>query len=102
MSSAISLPSPDPGAAVEIITAENRLIWRIGAVPVEVEVSLDGQPVRLAALADEGGGIRVLVEAQAPLALEMEAGSTVFYESAPAGRTAYLLTYLDRTDVRQV
>ena len=43
MSSAISLPSPDPGAAVEIITAENRLIWRIGAVPVEVEVSLDGQ-----------------------------------------------------------
>jgi len=37
-----------------------------------------------------------------PLALEMEAGSAVFYESAPAGRTTYLLTYLDRTDVRQV
>jgi len=101
MSSVISLP-PDPRAAVEIIAAENRLIWRIGAVPVEIEVSLGGQPVRLAALADEGGGIRVLVEAQAPLALEMEAGFTVFYESAPAGRTTYLLTYLDRTDVRQV
>ena len=87
---------------VEIIAAENRLIWHIHAAPTRAEVSLRGHRVRLEALADSGGGISVVVDADAPFALEMEAGHTVFYESVPAGRTAYLLTYLDRTDVRQV
>ena len=96
-----SVPTDTPNE-VEIIAAENRLIWHIRAVPMQVEISLRGCLVRLEALADDGGGIRVVVDAEAPFALEMEAGPIVFYESAPAGRTAYLLTYLDRTDVRQV
>jgi hypothetical protein len=96
-----SAPIDTPNG-VEIVAAENRVIWHIWAVPMHVEVSLRGCLVRLQALADDGGGIRVVVDAEAPFALEMEAGHAVFYESAPAGRTAYLLTYLDRTDVRQV
>ncbi|MFZ1467314.1 MAG: hypothetical protein WAV70_09650 [Anaerolineae bacterium] len=89
-------------AAVEIAAAENRIVWRIEAVPSRVDARLGDNRIRLDALADHGGGISVVVEAQAAFALEVEAGFTVFYESVPAGRTAYLLTYLDRTDVHQV
>ena len=97
-----SLQPTDAPNDVEIAAAENRLIWHIRAVPMQVEISLRGCLVRLEALADDGGGISVVVDAEAPFALEMEAGYSIFYESVPAGRTAYLLTYLDRTDVRQV
>ncbi len=89
-------------AQIEIDAAENRIVWRIATVPAVEEARLGDNGIRLQALNDLGGGISVVVEAQAAFTLEMEAGSAVFYESAPAGRTVFLLTYLDRTDVRQV
>jgi len=58
--------------------------------------------IRLLAEADTGGGISVWVETQAPFELEIETETTTFLELVPAGRTRYLLTYLDRTDVREI
>ncbi len=58
--------------------------------------------ISLLAEADTGGGIAVVVEAEHPFDLEIETTFTTFLEHVPAGRTRYLLTYLDRTDIRQV
>lgn len=81
----------------------DRVIWRLHAEPPgAAQVQLGANRIRLLAEADTGGGVAVLVEAQAPFELEIDTGFTTFVEQAPAGRTRYLLTYLDRTDVRQV
>lgn len=58
--------------------------------------------ISLLADAGAGGGIAVVVEAQAPFELEIETKFTTFVEQVPAGRTRYLLTYLDRTDIREI
>lgn len=55
--------------------------------------------VSLAAEADTGAGIVVAVETTHPIDLAMETPLTVFQERVPAGKTRYLLTYLDRTDI---
>ena len=82
---------------------EGRVQWRLyGAPPIAAQVQLNGNPISLLAEADTGGGIVVLVEAQAPFELEIDTGFVTFVEQIPAGRTRYLLTYLDRTDVREV
>jgi hypothetical protein len=81
----------------------HRVVWRLhGQPPVAAEVQSGDNRIRLLAEADTGGGIAVLVESQAPFELEIDTGFTVFVEQVPAGCTRYLLTYLDRTDVRQV
>lgn len=79
------------------------VVWQLyGEPPQEAELRLGDNRICLLAEVDTGGGIAVLVEAQRPFALEIETGLTTFVEQVPAGRTRYLLTYLDRTDVRQV
>lgn len=90
-------------SAVTLIAAENRLVWHLGESTVQVDhVRWDQQTVTLEARGDIGAGILVEVTATHPFELEVEAGAAVFYESVPAGRTRFVLTYLDRGDVRQV
>jgi hypothetical protein len=80
-----------------------RVVWQLhGEPPQKAEIRLGDNQIRLLAEADTGGGLAVLVEAQRPFALEIDTGFTTFVEQVPGGRTRYLLTYLDRTDVRQV
>lgn len=81
----------------------DRVVWRLrGDPPVAADVQAGANRITLLAEADTGGGIVVWVEAPAPFELEIDTGLATFVEQAPAGRTRYLLTYLDRTDVRQV
>lgn len=81
----------------------NRVLWRLpGSLPVLLKVALPQNSIRLEALDEAGGGIEVIVEAEAPFALEIETGFVTYVEQVPAGRTRYLLTHLDRTDVRQM
>ncbi len=87
----------------QVASEGGRVIWRLrGEPPLSAEVHLDGNTIRLLAEADTGGGIAVWVETPAPFEIEIETEFTTFVETVPAGRTRYLLTYLDRTDVRQV
>ena len=89
--------------ASQVLLDGDRVVWRLHAEPpVAAHVQLDANHIRLLAEADTGGGIAVLVETQAPFELEIDTGFTTFIEQVPAGRTRYLLTYLDHTDVRQV
>ncbi len=89
--------------ASQVLLDGNRVVWRlVDEPPVEAWVQLGDQRIHLLAEADTGGGIAVLVETPAPFELEIDTGFTTFVEHVPAGRTRYLLTYLDRTDVRQV
>jgi hypothetical protein len=82
---------------------EGRVLWQLSGVPQgRVETHLGSNQICLLAEGDAGGGIAVWVEAQAPFELEIDTGFTTFVEQVPAGRTRYLLTYLDRTDVRQI
>jgi hypothetical protein len=91
------------GRLSDVQLGDGRVQWRLHGVPlVAVQVQLGNNHIRLLAEADTGGGIVVLVEAQAPFELEIDTGFTTFVEQVPAGHTRYLLTYLDRTDVRQV
>lgn len=81
----------------------SRVIWRLhDDAQGEFQVQLGANGIRLLAQGDDGGGKVVWIEAQAPFELEIDTGFTVFIEQVPAGRTRYLLTHLDRTDVRQV
>lgn len=89
--------------ASQVLLDGDRVVWRLHAEPpVVAQVQFGANHVSLLAEADTGGGVAVLVEAQAPFELEIDTGFTTFVEQVPAGRTRYLLTYLDRTDVRQV
>jgi hypothetical protein len=89
--------------ASQVLLDGDRVVWRLYAdPPVGAELRLGDYLIRLLAETDTGGGVAVLVEAQAPFELEIDTGFTTFVEQVPAGRTRYLLTYLDRTDVRQV
>lgn len=91
-----------PGAStVELSAGEQRVLWRLTPPPpVAVrDLRLGDNTVSLLAEADTGGGIAVVVEAARPFDLEIDTGFTTFIEHVPAGRTRYLLTYLDRTDV---
>ena len=89
---------------VELFPAEQRILWRLHQPPpVELRaIGLSDNVISLLAEADTGGGIAVVVEARHPFDLEIETTFTTFIEHVPAGRTRYLLTYLDRTDIRQV
>jgi hypothetical protein len=90
---------PDPS---RVILDGDRVLWQLAGEPPQAsELQVGGNHIRLLAESDTGGGIAVLVEAQAPFELEIDTGFTVFIEQVPAGRTRYLLTYLDRTDVRR-
>jgi hypothetical protein len=90
---------PDP---TQLHLDGDRVIWQLAGEPPQAsEMQLGDNHIRLLAESDTGGGIAVLVEAQAPFELEIDTGFTTFVELVPAGRTRYLLTYLDRTDVRQ-
>jgi hypothetical protein len=89
--------------ASQVLLDGDRVVWHLHAEPpVDVRVQFGANRIRLLAEADTGGGVAVLVEAQAPFELEIDTGFTTFVEQVPAGCTRYLLTYLDRTDVRQV
>lgn len=89
---------------VDLFPARQRLLWRLKKQPpVEFRaIRLGENRINLLAEADTGGGIVVVIEAQAPFELEIETEFTTFVEHVPAGRTRYLLTYLDRTDVRTI
>ena len=89
---------------VDLFPAEQRIIWRLHQPPpIELRaIDLGDNVISLLAEADTGGGIAVVVEAKYPFDLEIETTFTTFLEHVPAGRTRYLLTYLDRTDIRQV
>lgn len=90
-------------AVAELAVEEGRVVWRLrGELPVVARATVDGQGITLAAERDTGGGVLLVVEAEGPFDLEVETEFTTFVEQVPAGRTRYLLTYLDRTDVRQV
>lgn len=90
-------------STVTLLAAENRLVWHLGESCARVDhVSWDQQAVTLEVLGDVGAGIQIEVTARQPFELEVEAGAAVFYESVPAGRTRLVLTYLDRSDVRQL
>jgi hypothetical protein len=81
----------------------DRVVWRLHAEPpVTAQVQIGANDICLLAEADTGGGIAVLIEAQTSFQLEIDTGFTTFVEQVPAGHTRYLLTYLDRTDVRQL
>lgn len=91
------------GKEAELLVDEGRVVWRLGGeLPVVARANLDGRVITLRAEREMGGGIAVEVEAERAFELEMETEFTTFVEQVPAGRTRYLLTYLDRTDVRQV
>lgn len=89
---------------VDLFPSEQRILWRLSQPPpVELRaIALGDNVISLLAEADTGGGIAVAVEAKHPFDLEIETTFTTFLEHVPAGRTRYLLTYLDRTDIRQV
>ena len=89
---------------VDLFPSEQRILWRLSQPPpIEVRaIALGDNVISLLAEADTGGGIAVAVEAQHSFDLEIETTFTTFLEHVPAGRTRYLLTYLDRTDIRQV
>ena len=89
---------------VDLVPAQQRVRWRLSQQPpVELRALRLGDTIlSLFAEADTGGGIVVVVEAQAPFELEIETEFTTFVEQVPAGRTRYLLTYLDRTDIREI
>ena len=71
--------------------------------PIELRaIGLGDNVISLLAEADTGGGIAVVVEAEHPFELEIVTTFTTFLEHVPAGRTRYLLTYLDRTDIREI
>ncbi len=92
-----------PYEASQVLLDGDRVVWRLHAEPPSIaHIQLGANRISLLAETDTGGGIRVLIEAQAPFDLEVDTGFTTFVEQVPAGRTRYLLTYLDRTDVRQV
>ena len=103
-------PWPEPAAIlVEVIlgieadeTAQ-RIAWRLQTAPPAgvSHLSLADNSVSLIAEDEVGGGIAVMVEAQHPFDLEIITEFTSFAEQIPPGRTRYLLTYLDRTDIRQ-
>ena len=89
---------------VDLFPAEQRVVWRLDQPPpIQMRaIGLGDNLISLLAEADTGGGIAVVVEAEHPFDLEIETTFTTFLEHVPAGRTRYLLTYLDRTDIRQV
>lgn len=81
----------------------NHVRWRLrGSLPVQVDLSLPHNLIHLQAVDDAGGGITVQVTAQSPFTLEIETEFVTYLEQVPAGHTRYLLTYLDRTDIRRV
>ena len=88
----------------DLFPAEKRVLWRLDQPPpIELRaISLGDNVISLLAEYDTGGGIAVVVEAEHPFELEIVTTFTTFLEHVPAGRTRYLLTYLDRTDVREI
>lgn len=97
----MSASQQDPTGRV--VLGEGRVLWQL---PDEsqgrIETRLDDNRICLLAQGEAGGGFVVWVEAEAPFDLEIDTGFTTFIERVPAGRTRYLLTYLDRTDVRHI
>lgn len=89
---------------IMLLPAENRIVWRLYQEPPCAlrGLALGDNVISLLAEAELGGGIAVVVEAGAAFDLQIETQFTTFIEHVPPGRTRYLLTYLDRTDVRQV
>ena len=89
---------------VDLFPAEQRVLWRLDQPPpIELRaIGLGDNVISLLAEADTGGGIAVVVEAEHPFELEIVTTFTTFLEHVPAGRTRYLLTYLDRTDIREI
>lgn len=81
----------------------HRVLWRLrDPQPTQIELALPNNAIRLEVLADTGGGIEVLIEAELSFALEIETEFVSYLEHVPAGRTRYLLTHLDRTDIRRL
>lgn len=88
---------------VEVFPVENRVVWRLSQAPPAHALALLGDDlIKLTAEADTGGGVVVVVQAERPFLLEIETSLATFVEQVPAGVTRYLLTYLDRTEVRAV
>lgn len=103
-------PWPEPAAMLleailgfEACGAEQRITWRLHMPPPAgvSNLSLGDNVVSLIAEGEVGGGIAVVVEAKRTLDLQIITEFTTFSEQIPPGRTRYLLTYLDRTDIRQ-
>lgn len=97
------MPAGHFSPAQRVALEGSRVIWRLhDDTPGEIQVQLGANSIRLLVEGGDGGGRVVWVETPAPFELEIDTGFTVFIEQVPAGRTRYLLTHLDRTDVRQV
>lgn len=97
--------------AFDVDAAQATVFWHLReSPPVGIaNLHLGENIISLLAETDSGEGIRVVVEvtphspgAQAGFDLQIDTGLTTFSEHVPAGRTAYLLTYLDRTDIRKL
>ena len=89
---------------VDLFSSEQRILWRLSQQPpIELRaIALGDNVISLLAEADTGGGIAMVVEAKYPFELEIETTFTTLFEQVPTGRTRYLLTSLDRTDIREI
>lgn len=94
----------DELSSLKVLPDERRVIWRLlDAPPVAVRnVRVGDNLISLVAEAELGSGVSVVVTAEQPFVLEIETEFTTFSEQAPAGCTRYLLTWLDRSDVRRM
>lgn len=89
--------------AGRVAVEDGRVLWLLpDGMQGQIEAHLGDSQIHLLAEGDAGGGVVVWVETQVAFELEIDTGFTIFIEQVPAGRTRYLLTYLDRTDVRQI
>ncbi|MEZ4771370.1 MAG: hypothetical protein R2844_23500 [Caldilineales bacterium] len=88
-------------AVIGVTWSREGVHWNLRlAPPVGLHgLQIGANTVSMTAEADTGAGVVVVVETTAPVDLTIDTEFTTFQERAPAGRTRYLLTYLDRTDV---
>lgn len=92
---------PQPASAIE--WDGDRVVWRIaGAPPQTAHFLLQGEPVEFLLQADTGSGLLVEIVTAQPFDLDIVTEFVVFSERIPVGSTHYRLTYLDRTDIRDV
>lgn len=95
------MSQPQPLSVVE--WEGDRAVWRIAGVPPQTaHLLLHGQPVRFLLEADTGSGLQVQIVTPQSFDLDIVTEFVVFSERIPVGSTRYLLTYLDRTDIRDL
>lgn len=94
---------PLQATRITVLPDQRQVIWHLRTEPPlgVYELSLGNGRVSLITEADTDGGLLVTIEADEPFHLEIETEFATFDEQVPAGRSRYLLTYLDRTEIVQ-